>query len=158
MASASKDKTIRLWDTESGAASATLEGHSASVNALDFSPDGKTLASGSEDKTIRLWGAKPGAASAPLAQAVAFSPDYERAWGDTEIQVWDHITNKFSDAREGRSAEPPLMPRTPPSPSCNIPFRRDPNFVERGAVLDQINHKCAMPGSWTALIGLGGVG
>ena len=154
LASASEDKTIKLWDTKLGVASATLEGHSASVNAIAFSPDGQTLASASEDKTIKLWVTNPGAMSAPLAQAIAFSPDYERAWGNIENQIWDNITNKFSDAREGRSAEPPLMPRT----SCNIPFRRDPDFVERGAVLDQINHKCAVPGSWTALIGLGGVG
>ena len=47
---------------------------------------------------------------------------------------------------------------TPPSPSSTVPFRRDLDFVERGAVLDQIYQKCATPGSWTALVGLGGVG
>ena len=33
----------------------TLAGHSNSVNAIAFSPDGKQIASGSEDTTIKLW-------------------------------------------------------------------------------------------------------
>ncbi|OCK90789.1 uncharacterized protein K441DRAFT_475859, partial [Cenococcum geophilum 1.58] len=49
-------------------------------------------------------------------------------------------------------------PETPPDPSSNVPFRRDQDFVERETLLRKINQKCAMPGSWPALVGLGGVG
>ncbi|KAG4440291.1 hypothetical protein IFR05_004252 [Cadophora sp. M221] len=52
---------------------------------------------------------------------------------------------------------PPERPETPPNPSIVIPFSRDTDFVER-AILEQIHQKCAVPGSRTALVGLGGVG
>ncbi|KAH7305369.1 P-loop containing nucleoside triphosphate hydrolase protein [Rhexocercosporidium sp. MPI-PUGE-AT-0058] len=52
---------------------------------------------------------------------------------------------------------PPERPETPPNPSIVIPFSRDADFVERG-MLDQIHQKCAVSGSRTALVGLGGVG
>jgi nucleoside phosphorylase len=47
---------------------------------------------------------------------------------------------------------------TSPSPSCVVPFRRDPDFVDRGTLLDQIGEKCSTPASQIALVGLGGVG
>ena len=49
-------------------------------------------------------------------------------------------------------------PETPPNPSLAIPFSRDTDFVQRGTILDQIHQKCAVAGSRTALVGLGGVG
>lgn len=51
-----------------------------------------------------------------------------------------------------------VIPVTLLDPSSIIPFRRDPDFVDRGATLDQIHQKCALPASRTALVGLGGVG
>ncbi|KAG9241047.1 P-loop containing nucleoside triphosphate hydrolase protein, partial [Calycina marina] len=53
---------------------------------------------------------------------------------------------------------PPERSETPPNPSIVIPFSRDTGFVERGSILDQIHQKCAILGSRTALVGLGGVG
>ncbi|KAH8779131.1 P-loop containing nucleoside triphosphate hydrolase protein [Hyaloscypha sp. PMI_1271] len=78
----------------------------------------------------------------------------------------------FSDANSGFQAgiingpantefhyhAPPERPETPPNPSIIIPFSRDADFVERGTILDQIDQKCAVLGSRTALVGLGGVG
>src|SRR5947208_335136 len=55
LASASDDRTVRLWDTATGAARQTLEGHSNCANAVAFSPDGNQLASASDDYTVRLW-------------------------------------------------------------------------------------------------------
>ena len=51
-----------------------------------------------------------------------------------------------------------IIPATLPVPLSSIPFRRDPDFVDRGAILDRIYQKCALPVTRTALVGLGGVG
>ncbi|KAL2016958.1 hypothetical protein VTK56DRAFT_2792 [Thermocarpiscus australiensis] len=61
LASASDDETIRLWDAATGAYRQTLKGYGGWVNAVAFSPDGKTLASASRDQTVRLWDAATGA-------------------------------------------------------------------------------------------------
>ena len=55
LASGSSDKTIILWNLETGTEIRTFTGHVGSVSSVSFSPDGKTLASGSDDKTIILW-------------------------------------------------------------------------------------------------------
>jgi hypothetical protein len=49
-----------------------------------------------------------------------------------------------------------LEPR--PNPSSTVPFYHDPDFVDRGDILAQIDQKCSAPASRTALVGLGGVG
>ncbi|KAF1978708.1 hypothetical protein BU23DRAFT_449943 [Bimuria novae-zelandiae CBS 107.79] len=43
VASASDDKTVRLWEAETGAHRSTLEGHSDLVRAVAFSPDGQCI-------------------------------------------------------------------------------------------------------------------
>ena len=59
LASGSWDKTVRLWDVQSGRLVRTLEGHTRSVESVAFPPDGRLLASGSGDNTVRLWGVAP---------------------------------------------------------------------------------------------------
>lgn len=48
------DSTIELIDLQAGSRR-KLTGHERAVAALDFSPDGLTLASGAVDGTLRLW-------------------------------------------------------------------------------------------------------
>ncbi|KAG5647304.1 protein with putative role during mitosis [Asterophora parasitica] len=55
LASGARDKTIKLWDTQSGQMLRNLPGHDNWVRALAFHPSGKYLLSASDDKTIRVW-------------------------------------------------------------------------------------------------------
>jgi WD40 repeat protein/serine/threonine protein kinase len=86
LASASDDRTIRLWDlraTDDPSAVRVLSGHLGPVVGIAFAPDGKTLASSSTDETVTLWDIESVAARPLLLESqhsshvtcLAFSPD-----------------------------------------------------------------------------------
>jgi WD40 repeat protein len=99
--STSADKTLKLWDAETGSCEATIKGHRRAVTACAFSPDGRRIVSGSADKTLRLWDARTGVRRATLEghkgeiTACAFSPDGRTivsASRDKTLKLWDATT------------------------------------------------------------------
>ena len=66
--------------------------------------------------------------------------------------------SKDPRARVGANSPALERPETPPRPLIVIPFARDADFVERGTILEDLHKRRAAPDSWTALVGLGGVG
>lgn len=102
IASASSDKTARIWDANTGKALLVIEGHTDAVNAIDFSPDGKTIVTVSNDGTARIWDSSTGKQVNSLTigkelKSVRFSKDGKRALisGKNSANVWEIITNKI---------------------------------------------------------------
>ena len=58
--SGGNDRTVRLWDTQSGAELQCFQGHTENVCSVAFLRDGKRLVSGSADGTVRIWDAATG--------------------------------------------------------------------------------------------------
>jgi len=57
IASGSEDHKVYIWQTSREAPIATLEGHTHTVNCVDWNPAHPTmLASVSDDNTVRIWG------------------------------------------------------------------------------------------------------
>ncbi|MCA1990804.1 MAG: hypothetical protein LDL41_01985 [Coleofasciculus sp. S288] len=95
IASASKDKTIKLWSCE-GHLLYTFEGHNGAVNRACFSPNGKMIASASWDRTIKLWSCEGKLLHTfdghnAGVYSVSFSPDGKMiasaSW-DKTIKLW----------------------------------------------------------------------
>ncbi|CAG0882842.1 unnamed protein product [Cyprideis torosa] len=84
IASASFDKSIKLWDGRTGKYLASLRGHVSAVYQIAFSADSRLLVSGSSDSTLKVWklssrtleGDLPG--HADEVYAVDWSPDGSR--------------------------------------------------------------------------------
>ncbi|MGD9856871.1 MAG: protein kinase [Planctomycetaceae bacterium] len=55
LATSSEDRTLRIWDLESGEERQTLRGHSGEVYDVAFHPDGRRIASASTDSRLGLW-------------------------------------------------------------------------------------------------------
>ncbi len=110
LATASKDRTVKLWGAGSGKEVRALKGHAGDVYSSAFSPDGKVLASASADKTIRLWDVASAKELHVLRghsgdiYGLAFSPDgrvLASASADSEVRLWDVAAGKGLRALKG---------------------------------------------------------
>ena len=110
--SSSRDKTLKVWDLESGECLATFEGHTDRVLGVVITPDGRRVVSGSGDKTLKVWDLESGECLATFeghtatVSVVAMTPDGKRIVSgsyDHSLRVW-HL--------------PAVAVRAEPSPSA----------------------------------------
>ncbi|GAA4194611.1 hypothetical protein GCM10022252_39280 [Streptosporangium oxazolinicum] len=108
------DHTVVLWDTRTRQPIGDpLTGHTNWVEAVAFSPDGRTLATGSSDRTVIVWDtATWQPIGDPLVQtdwvqAVAFSPD-----GRTLVTVGDDMAAIVWDTATWQPVGAPLTGHT----------------------------------------------
>ncbi|MBR8642513.1 WD40 repeat domain-containing protein [Streptomyces tuirus] len=121
LATASYDRTVRLWDVADPQRpkplGKPLTGHTSWVSSAVFSPDGRTLASAGDDGTIRLWDVTHPGRPQPLGRPltghdgtiylIAFSPD-----GRTLASVGDDHTVRLWDVADPRRPKPLGKPLT----------------------------------------------
>ncbi|AFZ38261.1 WD-40 repeat-containing protein (plasmid) [Stanieria cyanosphaera PCC 7437] len=99
IASASEDKTIKLWNFKGKLLTTlkTLNVHSGSFDNMILSPDGKLIASVSSDRTVKLWNLKGKLLTTlnghtGLVENVTFSPDSQTlasASSDKTVKLWN---------------------------------------------------------------------
>ena len=92
------DATIRLWNAQTCAPVASLDGHRGWVKKLVFSADGQTLYSASADQSIRAWNIKEKReihrwqGHTGVIRGLALSPDGKAlvsCASDGSVRVWD---------------------------------------------------------------------
>ena len=110
--SASTDKTVRIWDVESGLILKTLEGHTDTVCSVVFSPNGKRIASASWDGKVIIWDTDTGQRIRTLEGhtgavfSVIYSPDGKQmasASKDKTVRIWEADTGQKIRTLEGHT-------------------------------------------------------
>jgi hypothetical protein len=96
--SASRDKTLKVWELATGRVLASLQGHTDWVTACAVTPDGRHVVSASGDQTLKVWELATARSLATLeghiggVTACAVTPDGRHlvsASDDNTLKVWE---------------------------------------------------------------------
>ena len=109
LVSSSLDRTLMVWDVNSGEALRTLTGHTAAINRIAINPNGRTALSASNDNTLILWDLVSGKVIHVLeghtgaVHGVDFTPDGSQA---ISVSNWELIGWEIASGQALGTLEP----------------------------------------------------
>ncbi|MFN8489554.1 MAG: protein kinase [Caldilineaceae bacterium] len=136
--SGSRDRTLRLWDLESGKCLRVMKGHAAGVTSVCLSADARLALSGSADATLRLWDLASGQClrvmegHIQLVTSVNLSTDGRFALSgsgsplgqsDNTLRLWDVASGQCLRIMEGHT-----------DPVLSVCFSADGHYALSGSV------------------------
>ncbi|RCJ38766.1 hypothetical protein A6770_12745 [Nostoc minutum NIES-26] len=110
--SGSNDKSLKVWNLETGREDFSLRGHTDKINTIAVTPNGKLLISGSSDKTIKVWNLDTKTevfifkGHTDQITSVTITPSNKRvlsASEDKTIKVWNLKTRRAIKTLTGHS-------------------------------------------------------
>ena len=109
LVSGSEDKTVKLWDMQTGGIVKEFEGHKEWVLSVCISSDSTMVVSGSADRTVHLWDIQTGECHSVIEQntwvyCISFFPMSSQQFisiCDGEIQQWDINGHRIGSLDQG---------------------------------------------------------
>jgi WD40 repeat protein len=104
----SDDKTLRIWDSQSGGSLAVLEGHTECIRGMQELRDGRLLSWSNDD--MRVWDSLSGACLAVLegqsnaiwgTQELSDGRLLSFSWSDLALRIWDSNSGECLKAVSG---------------------------------------------------------
>ena len=124
-ATASRDRTARIWLRHEGRPAADPLLHDSTVNCVQFSADGSTLATSTSSRRIRLWDSRSGQ---PITDWISSARPVARVWLSPDTR---HVITSDGEAWSvyAGTEKPPTWLPSLAEAVAGLRYRDDPNRI-----------------------------